>query len=194
MQVAGFVLTGGRSSRMGRDKALLPYQGATLVEWVASRVRQAVGSVVLVGGVERYSQLAIPCISETYAGDGPLSGIEAALASPYARDWNLVVACDMPGLSTHMLQRLAAATVCEASVVAALGPASPGSDPRLEPLCAAYHVRLLPAVRQAISERKLKLINLLPEWKAVGVEAADSGTLSNINTSEDWAAWARTRP
>ncbi len=79
MRAGGFVLTGGQSARMGRDKALLPLHGRTLVEHVAAEVKDACGSVTLVGAPERYQQLGLPCLSERYPLCGPLSGLEAAL-------------------------------------------------------------------------------------------------------------------
>jgi molybdopterin-guanine dinucleotide biosynthesis protein A len=188
MQAAGFVLTGGASTRMGRDKALLPYRGGALVEWVAAQVREAAGSVVLVGGVDRYSQLTIPCISESYAGDGPLSGLEAALASPHAAEWNLVVACDMPGLRPEALRRILTACREGQDVVAAAN-----AQGRPEPLCAAYHVRLLEFFREALRERKLKLVNLLAELRVVCVETQAPDTLRNVNTAEEWIQWEAAR-
>src|SRR6058998_1400393 len=95
---AGFVLVGGRSSRMGRDKACLPLQGRTLLEHVAAAVAAAAGSVTLVGSPERYQNLGFRVIADSLPGCGPLGGIHTALGASPA-DWNLIVACDMPGIS-----------------------------------------------------------------------------------------------
>ena len=74
---AGFVLAGGKSSRMGRNKALLPYRGRTLVEHVAEIVETAAGSVSVVGDAETYGHLGYPVIEDVIPGCGPLSGIHA---------------------------------------------------------------------------------------------------------------------
>ena len=138
---AGFVLAGGRSSRMGQDKALLPWKGSTLIESVAREVFDAVGNVTLIGSPERYGDLGFPVISDKIAGCGPLGGLHAALSATTA-EWNLLVACDMPGVTRQLLEGLLEAA--EASGADALVPQTPGG---LEPLCAVYNVRLLPACR-----------------------------------------------
>src|SRR5712691_8368629 len=100
---AGFVLVGGKSSRMGRDKANLPFEGRTLVERVAAAVADAAGSVTLVGPPGRYESLGLPVIADLEPDLGPLGGIHAALSATSAA-WNLIAACDLPAVSGPFLK------------------------------------------------------------------------------------------
>src|SRR4051794_13836057 len=100
---SGWVLAGGRSSRMGRDKALLDLGSGPLAAQVAGLIAQTCGSATLVGDPARYADLGFPIIPDNAPGLGPLSGIEAALAAT-ASDWNLIVACDMPLLSPAIFE------------------------------------------------------------------------------------------
>src|SRR2546429_7170548 len=146
MKCAGFVLAGGRSSRMGQDKALLPFKGRTLLEHVAGEVHGAAGNVTLVGDASRYTYLGYPVIEDIVPACGPLSGIHAALTHSTA-EWNLVVACDMPEVTAAflgmMVERAAAGSAD------AVLPAGPSGLP--EPLCAAYHRPSLKAVACALA-------------------------------------------
>ncbi len=81
---------------MGRDKAYLPVSGGILVTRVAGAVEAAAGNVALVGDPERYADLGYPVVADRYPGQGPLGGILTALGEK-AAEWNLIVACDMPG-------------------------------------------------------------------------------------------------
>src|SRR5205085_12240677 len=105
MTYAGFVLVGGRSSRMGRDKALLPYQSKTLLEYVAEQVLGAAGNVTLIGDPECYGRLGYPVYPDRVPECGPLGGIYTAL-SLSAGVWNLIAACDLPGIRTGHLQQI----------------------------------------------------------------------------------------
>ena len=84
IETAGFVLAGGRSSRMGRDKSLLELDGEALVARAARRVEAAAGCVAIVGHVGRHGHFGWPVVADLRPGEGPLAGIEAALASPHA--------------------------------------------------------------------------------------------------------------
>src|ERR1700678_91181 len=102
---AGYVLVGGRSSRMGRDKAPLPFRGGALAQSVAQAVSEAAGSAILVGDPVRYAGLGYAAIADLYPGEGPLGGILTALLNTSA-DWNLITACDMPQLDPEALRGL----------------------------------------------------------------------------------------
>src|SRR5205807_1738795 len=105
MTHAGFVLAGGRSSRMGRDKALLPYKSGTLMEHVAEQVLRAAGNVALIGNPSSYEHLGYPVYADRMPNNGPLGGIYTALSVSKA-DWNLIVACDLPRISVTQLRQV----------------------------------------------------------------------------------------
>lgn len=181
MNRAGFVLTGGRSSRMGRDKPLLPFRGKTLVEHIAAEVRDAAGSVTLVGGAERFRSLNLPAIADIKPDCGPLGGIVTALEFSTA-EWNLVVACDMPAVSAGFLRSLledAERTGCECLV-----PVSPAG--RIEPLCAVYRRTCLPELRRVLDAGTRKMTDVLAALNAVKHSVQESGFFRNLNTPEEW--------
>ena len=179
---AGFVLVGGASSRMGRDKASLPLHGKTLVEHVASAVAEAAGSVTLVGSPERYQRLGFPILPDSRPGAGPLAGIHTALAASSA-DWNLVAACDMPAISARFLKWLL--TVAESSTADCLIPSGPSGLP--EPLCAVYHRRCRDAIGAALDRNVRKVTDGLAGLRIAPWIVPESRCFRNVNTPEEWA-------
>ena len=182
MHTAGYVLVGGASSRMGKNKAFLTLGGRTLLEIVATAVREAAGSVALVGPPAVYESLGLPVIQDVHPGAGPLAGIEAALSSTEA-DWNLIVACDMPRVTRPALIRILdeAARHPEAACVL---PVS-GED-RVEPLCAAYHKRCLFMVSDALSKGIHKVTRAFPSDLVHYIRMTDDPAFQNVNTPEEW--------
>lgn len=183
MRAAGYVLVGGQSSRMGRDKARLPLNSHFLVEDVAEKVAKVAGNVALVGNPALYSDLPFECIRDLHPGLGPLAGIEAALAQNKAA-WNLIVACDMPGLATQWLEELLMMARQSSKLCFVI---QDGSS-RIQPLCAVYRQDCLPLVAQALSAGRLSLLDLLAVLDAGRVRIASP--LHNVNTPEEWQAWA----
>jgi molybdopterin-guanine dinucleotide biosynthesis protein A len=177
---AGFVLAGGRSSRMGRDKALLPFRGATLLEHTAKVVRAAAGSVAVIGAPERYAAFGFTVAADDHPGLGPIGGIEKALAMTTA-GWNLIVACDMPELTVAFLKQLLDAA--EASAADCVIPTGAGGRP--EPLCAVYHRRCLDLVRDAIARGERKLTAAFAQARVQTLSGAPA-VFSNLNTPADF--------
>jgi molybdopterin-guanine dinucleotide biosynthesis protein A len=180
---AGYVLAGGRSSRMGRDKARLPFRGVSLVEAVAREVEKAAGAAVVVASRERVpSFLTIP---DLYPGEGPLGGILTALIHSKA-DWNLVVACDMPEISAGFLAHLM--DEADGSGAAALLPAGPSGMP--EPLCAVYHCTCRGALERAFGQGIRKITDALAEVATVRLSVPEAIYFQNVNTPDEWSGYA----
>src|SRR5690349_16702469 len=104
MERSAFVLTGGRSTRMGADKALLMFRGRTLLEHALAQARSVTEDVRIVGAWEKFAEHG-KVIEDVYGGQGPLAGIHAALQSS-PTDRNLVLAVDTPLISADYLRQL----------------------------------------------------------------------------------------
>jgi molybdenum cofactor guanylyltransferase len=179
---AGFVLCGGRSSRMGRDKGLLPVDGKTLLERTAERVRAAVGSVTLIGAPERYAHLGLPMAPDLIADCGPIGGLHTALKMTHA-DWNLLVACDMPGVTVEFLGELLAAAIARGSACLV-----PETESGQHPLCAVYHRHAVGAVEFAIQHKRFKMHDLTQLLEAASWPVRDASVLENVNTPLEWGS------
>jgi molybdenum cofactor guanylyltransferase len=191
---SGYVLAGGRSTRMGRDKALLPFADSTLIQHVAQCVLSAAGNVTIIGPPDRYCSLGHPVAADLVDNCGPLGGLYTALSITES-DWNLIVACDMPRLTAHFLESLLSAvkaSAAESSPVDCVVPRIHGIGAGLDPLCAVYHRRCLPAAKAALDLKMLKMHDFISTLEASIWPVADCAPLENVNTPEDWTG--RPRP
>ncbi len=170
---------------MGCDKALLPFRGGRLVESVARAVGRAAGSAVLVGNPRLYQHLGYRVIPDLYPGAGPLGAILTALHHTSA-DWNLVAACDMPELSGEFLRLLVEAT--KGSAADAVVPMGPSGRP--EPLCAVYHRGSRAALGRALGRGIRSVRGALEDLRVAFVSVPEVTPFQNVNTPEDWAAYA----
>lgn len=179
---AGYVLTGGRSVRMGRNKATLPWHGGTLAGAIARQVESAAGSVTLVGTA---ADPGLQIVPDLYPGFGPVGGIATALSHSEA-EWNLIVACDMPGLTSEWLRNLIRQRSGQVTV-----PQS--TDGRLHGLCAVWHRSARKEVLAAVREGIPRVRTVLQRLKLQIVSAEDERSVANVNTPDEWAHFAGTQ-
>jgi molybdenum cofactor guanylyltransferase len=187
MKAAGYVLVGGNSSRMGRDKAFLPGQFGYIVDDVAESVQAAAGNVTLIGNPDRYREFHHRRLADLRPGLGPLSGLEAALASTDA-DLNLVLACDMPALDVDHLRLL----IGRAQASSSKCVATEDITGRIHPLCAVYRRECLPVIQCRLDAKRLSLMGLLDELGTEYVRVPSA--IENLNTPEEWARWISKQP
>jgi molybdopterin-guanine dinucleotide biosynthesis protein A len=185
----GLVLAGGRSRRMGRDKALIEQDGVSLLEH-AFRLAEALtdGARVSVRADQALDpeRRRFPQVVDGYSDIGPVAGILSALQAEPEADW-LVIACDLPNLDRQTLSFL----IEQAPHDALLTAYRSAVDGLPEPLCAIYRLGsealIAPFVERGIfCPRKILIRN-----DAVLLDLPESDALRNVNTPEELAASRR---
>jgi molybdopterin-guanine dinucleotide biosynthesis protein A len=196
------VLAGGRSTRMGQDKAWLELDGTPLIERSARRLTDLVSEVVFAVGDPanaddpRYAALAarlpVPArlATDLHPGSGPLAGLEAGLAAA-TNDLVFAVATDMPFVHPALVTLL----VSQAEGYDAVIPLTPGdaaAEP--EPLHAVYRRACLPAIQAALAAGRRRAVAFLADVHVRYVAPEELAPLdpqfrsfANINTPDEWA-------
>ncbi len=156
MKAAAIILSGGKSSRMGTNKALLKINEKTNIERIRDELAKHFSDIVLVTNEpEKYEFLNLNMTSDQYTDKGPLAGLHAGLeASPY--DVNVLVACDMPFISGELAKFLAESCNGYDAVI-------PVIDGVQNPLFAAYHKKVAAIAAQKIESGRLAIKAMLDE-------------------------------
>ena len=183
--ICAVILAGGKSSRMGSNKALLDFGGRPLIQVIADRIRSITDQILISSNdPSRYEFLNFPVIPDRYRGHGPLAGLHAAML------WNtcalyIILACDLPNLQAPFLRRLT-------SLVKGYDAAIPRTrDGLAHPLCAVYRRTCLPAVESSLLRGANKMIEILQQsslsirWVEPEEGRFEDVELANINTPED---------
>ncbi|MBW4596169.1 MAG: molybdenum cofactor guanylyltransferase [Brasilonema angustatum HA4187-MV1] len=194
MHLSSIVLAGGKSSRMGRDKALIPIQGVPLLQLVCRIAESCADTVyVVTPWQERYQHLLpstvqfikeVPLSGETgnqSLPHGPIIGFAQALEYVQT-DWVLLLACDLPKLRVEVLQEWAAVLdSVEGEAIAALVPQAKG----WEPLCGFYRRRCLPSLVEYINQGGRSFQEWLKCHPVQALPLPDPEMLFNCNTQDD---------
>jgi molybdenum cofactor guanylyltransferase len=185
VDVTGFILAGGKSTRMGTDKAFIEFEGRSLLERALGLARSVTPDVRIVGAREKFAPFA-PVVEDIFRERGPLAGIHAALRGSQT-ELNFMLAVDMPFVSVTFLQYLIseARTAAEATVIV------PRSDGRRQPLCAVYRPGFADAAEPALLAGRNRIDSLFDtvETRVIGEEELDrtgfsSAIFRNLNTPE----------
>jgi molybdopterin-guanine dinucleotide biosynthesis protein A len=103
--ITGIILAGGKSSRMGTNKALLHYRGKSFIQHAIEVMKPLVDRVIIVGDPENYPDLDLQIVQDIYRNAGPVAGIHAGLEFSET-PFNIVLSCDVPLLNEQILKEL----------------------------------------------------------------------------------------
>ncbi len=159
----GVVLAGGKSSRMGRDKALIEIDGRTLLDRALDRLEPITDDLLVIGDPAKYGHAGPFVIPDETPDLGPIGGLVTAMRFA-SNDKLLVLACDLPAITEALLITLKNAMGNFTDAVV------PVHDGQLEPLCSAYHRRCENALREAIARNELKVQNVLQSLRTDRIE------------------------
>ena len=187
--VTAAILAGGRASRFdGTDKSALVIGGSRIIDRELAALSPVASEILIISNdAARYSGLGIPVVGDRVAGAGPLGGIYTALVSA-RHPWVLIVACDMPFVSTMLFETLVGAIDDDADAVV------PRSARGLEPLCAMYAQRAAPILKRRLEAHEWRVGEMIAELRVREIAGAalagleDDGRLfENVNTPHDYA-------
>jgi molybdenum cofactor guanylyltransferase len=191
--VAGYVLSGGASSRFGRDKALAKLGGIPMLEYMIDLLIKVTGDAFIVGGSrQQYQGFDVDIIADRWPQEGPLGGIITALdvsgKNPGKPEWNLMVSCDMPFLTAEWLRFLVERAAKSAAQVVV-----PHSAHGPEPLCACWRTDAASTLQAAFERGVRKVTQGIALLDAEVLDERDwkrfdsAGRLFwNMNTAEDY--------
>lgn len=180
--VTGVILAGGKSSRMGRDKGLIPLKDKPMIRYGLEALSTLTKSVVISTDNSDYRQFGYPLVSDQIRHIGPMGGLHAvlqAVSTPYI----LALSVDMPFISSTILQQLVqyCNTGMDAIVARFLA--------KIEPLCGVYSVSIHPVISEQIKAGDYSLQHLLQRIRTKYVDF-DTNRLEvnpflNINTPDE---------
>jgi molybdenum cofactor guanylyltransferase len=187
--LTAIVLAGGRSSRMGQDKALIPVQGIPLLQLVCQIAESCADTVyVVTPWQERYQHLLPPksqFIQEVPLSEsrshGPLIGFSQGLTHVQT-EWVLLLACDLPKLKAEVMQEWTAKLKnIEDEAIAALVSHTKG----WEPLCGFYRCCCLPSLKSYINRGGRSFQEWLKGQPVHTLPLPEPDMLFNCNTPQD---------
>lgn len=181
-QATAIVMAGGRSSRMGTDKAMIEIDGVPLIQrlvrWLAPRFDEV---LISARNPDDYAFLGHRVIADRTPDQGPLHGLACALQAS-AHDLHMVVPCDLPDIPLALMARL----LREAANSDVVVPID--SDGRAEPLFAAYRRSALPAVQAALERGDRRMISFHRDCRVTMVPLPQGQSPANLNTPESLEA------
>jgi len=177
------ILTGGESKRMGADKASVVLSGKPLLEHVLAQFEPLFADI-LISVREKRPDIVYPQIVDGSESRGPMVGIQSALEA-VKTDWVFVIACDMPLISTGLIQHLAGLRSQHDAVV-------PFAFNRPQPLFGFYNKTCLPLMEARMKQGKRSMIRLLDDLdtyllseQQVKVTDPELKSLLSLDTMED---------
>ena len=195
MKIGCAILAGGKSSRMGADKALLEYEGKQFITQIAEELSWFDERIIARGNhrvLESKTEREWTEIPDLYPDHGPIGGLHAALSVCQA-DALFVVTCDMPLIKSDLVREL-----CDLMQKTDFGKErvdaydvvlSVGADGKIHPLCGVYRKSVLPVLEEQILSDQNRMMAALKQLRVKYVtldSPAKARQLANINTPEDY--------
>ncbi|GAB5417698.1 MAG: molybdenum cofactor guanylyltransferase [Crocinitomicaceae bacterium] len=183
MSFSGIILAGGRSSRMGEDKALLQIDGKPMIQHVSDVLRELCDEVIIASSNEKHAQYGDLMVKDSAKDIGPLAGIQAGLLAA-KNERSFVLSCDTPFVTKEILEALAEHFEGEQITL-------PSSQGRLQPLIAIYGKEVLTTIASNLERNEHSLMQLqkICSAKVIHFDESESKAFENINTPSEWKQW-----
>lgn len=180
-EVTGIVLAGGKSNRMGTDKALLLFRNKPLILHAIDILKQICGRVIISANHSNYQFTGCEAWPDERSEIGPMAGIYSCLKRSLT-SWNFVLSCDMPLIDPEIL----ASMYLKKEDYDVVLPVHDRDC--LEPLCAVYHRQVVPALEECMRSGNYSLRHFImgSKHQLVDMTVPHKDMFVNVNTSQDF--------
>ncbi|SFP26561.1 molybdopterin-guanine dinucleotide biosynthesis protein A [Pseudarcicella hirudinis] len=175
----GLILSGGKSSRMGREKRLLEYHGKTQEQYLFDLLKPFCAEVFV--SVNSTQQTDLKAIVDAFEVDGPMAGILSAFSKNAETAW-LIVACDMPFVDKQTINYLVQHRNPQKMATVFRNPVE--NFP--EPLLAIYEPSILPLLKEAMANSEKSPRKVIQKTETELLEIPDVKALENANEPKDF--------
>jgi molybdopterin-guanine dinucleotide biosynthesis protein A len=173
------ILAGGKSSRMGTDKAMLDVHGILMIDHICSQLAPLFDSVIISSQDPDFSRAGMTVVKDLFPDNGPIGGIEAALRAS-TTERNFITTCDIPTIHTQLICNLMANLEnCDISLFSF-------KQTNPEPLFAGYRKKVGIIALEQIKNKKLKLSDLFDKCQIQKVMHDDKSWYFNMNTPDEY--------
>ena len=178
--ITGIILAGGKSSRMGQDKAFLKRNGKTFIEHSIEAIKPLVSEVIIVSDNADCEMFNLKCVNDVIKNSGPLAGIYSGLINSKT-DYNLVISCDIPLITADVLKKLIINDEPDIDIKQIVSSGKP------MPLIALYKKHCETVFYELLINDERRLHVALNQCKVKNIELNPKSELltTNINTPEE---------
>lgn len=181
MKTTGIILAGGKSSRVGQNKALLELAGKKIIEIIYGKIRNSFCEILVISNTPQdYEFLGLKTYKDIFPGLGPLAGIHSGLLNS-STERNFIISCDLPLISTEAVEYIRDYKSDKAAVIYKMGD-------YLQFLCGIYTKKCLTSIEDALISKSLKLRDFVIKIDAEKIKADrfSDEIFFNLNTIEDY--------
>ncbi len=178
--ITGIILAGGKSSRMGSEKGLLLLNGIPFIEHINNALQPLIDELIIVSNNPEYDKFQGTRVQDIIPNSGPIAGLHAGLSYSNTEN-NLVLSCDVPYVTTNLLQRLLLQEKDDHDLIMF------ADRQQTIPLIAMYKKRCVSKCKQFLDQNEKRLRKLISELstKTITILEKEYLLVSNINTPED---------
>lgn len=176
-----FILAGGKSSRMGSNKALLTFNSNTLLSTCINTLKEFSKEIIISGNYTEYKNVNLPLIADERKEIGPIGGLEACLKTLAKDEYGFFTTCDMPLIKSNLIKILAQELAPFDCIVFSLNGI-------IQPLFGFYNQRCLKTLVNQVESEDYSLTKMILSChsKVIEINSKESYTLVNINTPEEY--------
>ena len=182
LDASAIILSGGKSTRLGQDKSLLPFHGIPLIAHIASQLKPMFREcVVSTNDPEKYGLLGLSMVVDLRPGQGSLMGIASSLGH-VAGDLSFVIGCDIPTVDYRYVQQMV-------SLAEGFDIVMPrDAEGRFEPLFAVYRRNVRFAALEMLEAGERRIAALFDRVRVRFIDFDGGDWYKNINTMDDYIA------